>query len=134
MMKSMNFLAALLKPAALTSVFVFLLLILCSKRLHFCSNSATLMGIKVHWAGSLQLQFWLEALCHTQREWLCQCAITDTKLLLLPIVYKFVNEIFNGNIKTRTFFIFFKRTSLLGRLALSLRGFFPTIFSPVWIW
>ena len=53
------------------------------------------------------------------------------EITFLPIVYKFVNEIFNGNIKTRTFFIFFKRTSLLGRLALSLRGFFPTIFSPV---
>lgn len=132
MMKSMNFLAALLKPAALTSVFVFLLLILCSKRLHFGSTSAKLMEIKVHWAWNLQLHFWLEALCHTQREWLCQCAVTDMKLLLL--LFKFVNEIFNGNIETRTFLIFFKRISLPGRLALSLRGFFPSIYSPVWVW
>ena len=47
------------------------------------------------------------------------------------IVYKFVNENFNGNIERRTFLIFFKTISLPGRLALSLRGFFPSIYSPM---
>jgi len=51
--------------------------------------------------------------------------------LLFILVYKFVNEIFNGNIKTKTFLIFFKRISLPGRLALSLRGFFPSIYPPM---
>ena len=124
MMKSMNFLAALLKPAALTSVFVFLLLILCSKRLHFGSTSAKLMEIKVHWAWNLQLHFWLEALCHTQREWFSQCAVTDMKLLLLLFInlsMKFLMVI----LKQEHFWYFSRQSHCLLDLHCLYEGFSP---------